>query len=376
MIRNVIFDMGNVLIHFDGEEIMKPFVDKAEDRRLILRELFETGDWIQLDYGTLREAELAELVAPRLPTHLQQPLRNMLNGWYNHLTLSDQSYYLVEELKEKGYGVYLLSNASHSLEEEYRHHVPAIGLMDGRLISALEGVIKPEDAIYKRLFEKFALQPAECFFIDDMPQNIEGSRKNGMEGHVFDGDDAALRQALGKAGVDICYKTTLVPVKNKEQVACLTALADEIWTEHYTPIIGKAQVEYMLATYHSPEAIQREVEEGIYQYYLLCDEGNPVGYVSFALQADVLFLSKIYLQKGSRGKGIAKVAIAFLQSVARHREKSAITLTVNRYNVHSLAAYQKMGFEIVEETVTDIGGGFVMDDYICRLRTASAGVSD
>lgn len=201
MIKNIIFDMGNVLLSFEGDSLMRRYVPDADDCKLLMKELFETGDWVKLDWGQLREEGLADLVCPRVPARLREPLRQMLTHWYQHLEMIPGSYELVAELKTAGYKVYLLSNAGYSLEEVYRHDVPAIGLMDGRIISALEGVIKPHDEIYKRLFDRFDLQPEECFFIDDLPANIEGSKRNGMDGHVFDGDHKALRQALISAGV-------------------------------------------------------------------------------------------------------------------------------------------------------------------------------
>ncbi len=203
MIKNIIFDMGNVLIKFDGNKLLTSKIADENDCKLIMDELFKTGDWIKLDYGKLRESELADLVCPRLPSHLREPVRDALVTWYKNLELIPESYDLVKELKDLGYKVYLLSNAGYSLEEDYRHDIPAIGLMDGRMISALEGVIKPYDEIYQRLLSKFDLKAEECFFIDDLVPNIEGAKKNGIIGHIFDGDQKALRKALIDAGVNV-----------------------------------------------------------------------------------------------------------------------------------------------------------------------------
>ncbi len=196
MVRNIIFDMGNVLMYFDKEKLLFPYLKDENDRKLVIKEVFDSGDWARMDWGEYREEDLADLVCPRLPIHLQEPVRLALVNWYRNIELIPENCQLVQKLKDKGCRVYLLSNAGFSLEDVYRHDIPAIGIMDGRMISALEGVIKPHDEIYQRLLSKFNLKAEECFFIDDMEENIEGAMRNGIQGYVFDGDCDALRDAV------------------------------------------------------------------------------------------------------------------------------------------------------------------------------------
>lgn len=156
-------------------------------------------------------------------------------------------------------------------------------------------------------------------------------------------------------------------VRDADQVATVVALANVIWREHYTPIIGEAQVDYMLAHVHSGQTIRRELDEGAL-YYLLLNEDEPVGYFCVKPEASKLFLSKIYVLSPLRGTGVGGLAMARIKQLATERGLDVIRLTVNRDNRDSIAAYHRWGFEITGEVCADIGGGYVMDDYAMELR--------
>ncbi|MEJ2584436.1 MAG: GNAT family N-acetyltransferase [Robiginitalea sp.] len=143
----------------------------------------------------------------------------------------------------------------------------------------------------------------------------------------------------------------------------IAGLADVIWREHYTPIIGKAQVDYMLAHFQSTEAIAQQVSEKMI-YFLIQEGETPVGYLAIQKRGQELFLSKIYLLKEYRGLGMGKKAMNFIAEKAREFFCDRIALTVNKHNDRSIKAYSKMGFENKGPLVTDIGGGFLMDDYL------------
>jgi len=146
-------------------------------------------------------------------------------------------------------------------------------------------------------------------------------------------------------------------------IKLIESLADEIWKEHYTSIIGIEQVEYMLDKFQSSKAIKKQLEEG-YIYYLLEDNGTPAGYFSLIKQDNVLFLSKLYIKSSFRGKGAGRKSVEYITNIAKGENLDKIRLTVNKYNHNSIEAYKKFGFVIVDSVVNDIGAGFVMDDYI------------
>ena len=156
----------------------------------------------------------------------------------------------------------------------------------------------------------------------------------------------------------------ITPVTTPETIAAVEKLARTIWEEHYTPIIGAAQVAYMLEKYQSAAAIEKQIRDEGYRYYLL----NEVGYFSIQRREDRLFLSKLYLLKKYRGKGLGRKADDFICKEARQMGLESVELTVNKHNTGAIGAYEQMGFERCEAIVAEIGGGFVMDDYVMRKR--------
>jgi diamine N-acetyltransferase len=153
-----------------------------------------------------------------------------------------------------------------------------------------------------------------------------------------------------------------IAVHTPQQVATVAALAHDIWYEYYVPLIGRAQVDYMVARFQSAEAMSRQIEEG-YDYFLVRCDGVDQGYIGIQVQDDQsLFLSKFYLQRSVRGSGTGRVAMEFIERLARQRGLKVIWLTVNKGNP-AVKAYQRLGFRIAADLVMDIGGGFVMDDF-------------
>ena len=158
-----------------------------------------------------------------------------------------------------------------------------------------------------------------------------------------------------------------VAVTSAEQVAEVAALAREIWYEYYVPLLGVAQVDYMVGRFQNAEAMQAQIADG-YEYFLVQrqDGGGSwrnVGYCAIQQQPErVLFLSKFYLQQSVRGSGTGRRCMEFSEGLARRRGLVLLWLTVNKGNP-AVQAYQRLGFRIAADLVMDIGGGFVMDDY-------------
>lgn len=170
-------------------------------------------------------------------------------------------------------------------------------------------------------------------------------------------------------------------VESAADIKLVSDMAGHIWTEHYTPIIGANQVSYMLSRFQNEAAITAQIENEHYIYYLLYHDGTaadyggtladyggtPAGYAAIKLSEDAVFLSKAYVYKEFRGKRIFKRFMEFLTEQYLVGGVSRIWLTVNKNNENSIAAYERAGFKIVDEMVTDIGDGFAMDDYKMEL---------
>ncbi|WP_072619454.1 GNAT family N-acetyltransferase [Spirulina major] len=156
---------------------------------------------------------------------------------------------------------------------------------------------------------------------------------------------------------------TFHPVYTEADCAAIAALADRIWRHHYTAIIGTAQVDYMLDRFQSPRAIAAQIQEG-YHYRLVTGAAGEIGYFAVQPQGESLFLSKFYVLAGQRGQGYGRQIMAEIERIAPEQGCDRITLTVNKHNTLTLAIYQKLGFKVEDAIVTDIGGGFVMDDFL------------
>ncbi len=155
-----------------------------------------------------------------------------------------------------------------------------------------------------------------------------------------------------------------------EDFSCIARLAVEIWNQHYVAITGQGQVDYMLQKFQSPEAVAAQVAGG-WEYYLLLDEeGSEGGYLALVPEADKrsMKLSKIYLRSNLRGRGLGRRALELAEDRCRQLEFSRLWLTVNRHNSDSIAWYLRNGFKNAGPIVTDIGGGYKMDDYLLEKR--------
>ena len=195
--------MGRALIRFDPEYFLtREGVHDPEDRAVILKELFHSVEWAMMDRGDLSEDKAEPLVLKRIPERLHSKTSYLLYNWAQRKDTIPGMYELVKDLKESGYGIYLLSNAS-TAQPEYWKQYPVSSFFDGTMISSAERCIKPSDEIYRRFIERFCLEPDECIFIDDTPSNVAAAIANGWDGIVFFGDAGECRRLLEMKGVKI-----------------------------------------------------------------------------------------------------------------------------------------------------------------------------
>lgn len=200
MIRNIIFDLGNVLIPFRPQVYLEHYADNEADRNLLVRATFHSADWVKIDTGDLDIHQAEAVMLANLPDRLHATASKMIYEWPQLLPPFAEMEQLVRELKAKGLHTYLLSNIGRYYYD-LRSQIPAVQMMDGEVISADYGIIKPYSGIYRILLRKYNLKPEECFFIDDSPLNIYGAAQVGINGAVFDGDVDALRETLKSLNV-------------------------------------------------------------------------------------------------------------------------------------------------------------------------------
>ncbi len=153
-------------------------------------------------------------------------------------------------------------------------------------------------------------------------------------------------------------------VNTSADIDAVATLARAIWIQHYVPIIGRAQTDYMLDKFQSAPAIARQIADG-YQYYVAWVDGVAAGYFAIVPNPEEhsALLSKIYVTKERRGTGLGKAIVAFVEARCVEMGLRELWLTVNRNNSDSIAFYTRVGFAVSGTVVQDIGSGFVMDDY-------------
>lgn len=151
-----------------------------------------------------------------------------------------------------------------------------------------------------------------------------------------------------------------------ENIKELSELASEIWHEYWVDLLSPQQIDYMVEKFQSEKAITEQLKSENYIYFYILVNDEIAGFIGMSHKNDYLFLSKLYIKKGFRHKGTGTKAFDFIKDYAKSCNYDKIILTVNKQNTNTIKAYEKWGFKTIEAVVTDIGNGFVMDDYIMQ----------
>ena len=208
MIKNIIFDMGNVLISFDPEKTLRKYTADENDIKLILDKFYSGELYRDTDRGIKTHAQVIDMISGELTDSAVKLLKRLYVDecfGLNNMPVAQGMCELICELNMNGYSTYLLSNAGYDFYE-YSKAIPAIAQLKGVVVSCDIHHIKPEKEIYETLLNKYSLKPEECIFIDDLQENIDGAKKCGIDGICYssfkDGADF-LRSELVRRGVNI-----------------------------------------------------------------------------------------------------------------------------------------------------------------------------
>ena len=197
--KNIVFDMGGVLVDYTPDNATWHFTDDPEIVREIHNVLFYSQEWLALDMGSITDEEAIARILPRLSCdRVREIARNTFEHWHEYNNVEREGVVeIIRALKERGQKVYILSNASRRLPGTYQNVVPAPEMYDGAFFSGEVLALKPQPIIYQMFFERFGLNPAECLFIDDSQANVEASIRCGMDAWCFrTGDSADLAAFL------------------------------------------------------------------------------------------------------------------------------------------------------------------------------------
>ena len=208
MIKNIVFDMGNVLICYDPEKTLRKYTDNEDDIKQILDKFYKSELYRDTDRGVKTHAEVINVISPEISDSAVKLLRKLYveeNFGRTNMPVAQGMYELISELNSNGYGTYLLSNAGYDFYD-YSKCIPAISILKGGVVSCDIHILKPERGIYLSLLKKYSLKADECLFIDDLEENAEGARECGMDAICYssfkDGVDS-LRHSLVLKGVNI-----------------------------------------------------------------------------------------------------------------------------------------------------------------------------
>lgn len=151
-----------------------------------------------------------------------------------------------------------------------------------------------------------------------------------------------------------------------EEAEAIEAMALRIWSVCYAEMLSAEQIDYMLGWMYAPARIRREMRDQIAEYHWLRLGGETVGFAAVGPGEDSgeVYLHKLYVLPEQQGQGIGSAALAALEGAARAGGAEKISLRVNRGNAAAIRVYEKNGFQRIAEVCSDIGGGFVMDDYV------------
>ncbi len=184
MIKNIIFDLGNVLFKFNPLEYLRGKFDNEVVIQKIQKEIFSSEEWIMLDRGGITEAEAISRICSRNEENAKF-IKLTMDNWYEMLTPIEEVVEVLKELKVRGYNIYYLSNFHMLAFENITKRYDFLKVFDGGVVSYEEKLLKPEEEIYVRLVEKYNLNPEESVFIDDTAANVEAAKKLGFQGIHF-----------------------------------------------------------------------------------------------------------------------------------------------------------------------------------------------
>ena len=195
MIKNIVLDMGNVLLSYDPHVILDKVCENEEEKQLILTNLFEGEEWLMGDRGEITNEQRYDLVKERLPEELHPKLKECVAQWDICMLPIAGAKEFCHRCRQEGYHIYVLSNACNHFYDYFPKNYD-MDFFDGVMVSSDVHLIKPDRKIYELLCSTYGLQPQECVFIDDRLENVEAAEAVGMRGIIFTGDYAVAEKQL------------------------------------------------------------------------------------------------------------------------------------------------------------------------------------
>ncbi len=198
-IKNIIFDLGGVLITFDPPGFIEKVIEPAEVQSRCHTLIFKGPEWIGMDRGQLTAEQAKQGMIERDP-EMRPQVERFFQTWFDMFHTIDETVPILEELRAKGFHLYILSNYIRECYVYVRKKFRFFDYFEGEVISSHEGYAKPEKEIYECLLQKYNLKAEECLFTDDMEVNVEGARAVGINTIRFQSAQQ-FREELKKRGI-------------------------------------------------------------------------------------------------------------------------------------------------------------------------------
>ena len=196
MIKNIVFDFGQVMVRFEPAYMVSRYVSDRTDAALLEEVIFDRLYWDKLDAGTISDSEVVESSKKRLPERLHGYVEDIYYNWIYNIPEINGIWERVRYVKEKyGARVFLLSNISEYFAA-HENEIPVLSEFEKCIYSAVCGSVKPSREIFEYLCDTCDILPSETVFVDDNKNNIEGAERFGITGYLFDGDAKKLREYL------------------------------------------------------------------------------------------------------------------------------------------------------------------------------------
>lgn len=181
MIKNLIFDFGNVLVSYRWKEMLTDdFGIEETHAEEIGHRMFDDPKWGEYDRGDVSTEELIDFFSNLYPED-SGTIYRMIHEAERMLVPREKLWSKIEELKIRGFRLYILSNYSGYMFDKHSEHIPIMDILDGRLVSYEVHKMKPEPEIYEILLEKYGLNPGECLFFDDIAENVQAAEDLGIK---------------------------------------------------------------------------------------------------------------------------------------------------------------------------------------------------
>ena len=234
---------------------------------------------------------------------------------------------------------------------------------------------KPMPDIFLLAATRLDIDPERCLVVEDSTAGVQAGRMAGMYTVGYDnptsgGQNVNAADVVVKSLAEIpkiieqLSEVKILPVTSPTRKMAVVSLAQIIWNEWFPSIISQEQVNYMVEKFQSMPAIDEAITEKGYEYFLMILGDTPIGYMGVAPDDGALLLSKLYLMKPFRGQRRSNLFFDKAEEVAKEKGFTKVRLFVNRHNYNSVRVYLRKGFRIVDEVKTDIGEGFICDDFL------------